>query len=904
MRPMAQLQLRKMWWCLLASAAAATEPMVIDLNGAWDLHNANGSVQVAATVPGVVHLDLLAAGVIDDPYHGFNDLSQRWIAMDNWTWSRSFEVDASIVASYAVVELVMDGLATVATVQLNGGPPLLMADNQFRSWHVRASGLRAGTNTIEVTFTSSVLAAAAAQSSYNMSRTNITHCPGVAIRDQGICGVNFLRTQQSSFAWDWAPAFAPVGIWRSIRLVAYNSAQIRWVTLQTSPHGTNWWANATLWVDAVQPTLAQVSMAIPELGAQTTLPAVSLQAGLNQVPITLLASSPIPWWPAGYGTGPRLYNTTYTLIDATTGEQLSQTQRIGFRTVALDTSAEVGGNRFSFSVNNQPVYLKGANWIPADAFAPRVTPANYTALLTALQQVGGNVVRVWGGGLYEDDAFYDACDTMGLLVFQDMQFACALYPSHDPAFLANVADEARQTAGRLSYRPSMLLWDANNEIGRGLARRSSSDPQLTALVEDYQALFYDTVLANLSVVDTGAALYSGGLRPMLPTSPSDGNNTRNAPIPSETPLEGIFRGDFHGYLYTIDCWDASNYPRTRFTTEFGLQSWPSMLTMLQTSALTPAQQSNWSDPFWAWRNHHPDGQAQIEGFIRAHYPVPNTSDVAAWLWMSQVTQSYCIRQQAEHYRRIRSECSDAVSGCNQGALYWQLNDMWPGASWSSIEWNHRWKMLHYAIAKSAFTRLFASAFLDNGLTSGGVYMVNEDVSTVQTGSVNFTLVHWSDGPVAVWSMPFSVGPATATRIFNFTVKDLLQRGACGASPSQCFLAYTWTGGPPTSMPMALLLGSITREAAPMRDPNITITSISSTLEVSFTVSAPAAFVWFETSLPGHWSDNGFFALPSAAPLIVRFLPDEQTTTPSELASALHVWSLYDVWAQKSLRRYD
>ena len=923
----------------------------------WQVINSNGSVAITApnvVVPGMIHTDLLAAGLISEPYHQYNNDLLKWVAEEpSWTYSATFaSPPGALTAPY--VDLIFEGLATIATVTLNG-VRVLSTNNQFRVWKAPVRELlttvTSANNTLVVEIASSVAYAAAADAAYNMSTHNITTCPRP--EEHGWCFRQFVRQNPSSFSWDFSPAFAPIGIFKRVSLFAYSDAVLRGATVTTSPvDGTApllpgvasaWTLNVTFWLDAPTAQTGLVRILIPALGVDTSASvALKQQLELQPVYLTVTINAAQAWWPVSYapvGGAATLYQTTLSYTSNATSQVSSYALRIGFRTVKLMQEPLPGGTSFFFNINGIKTYMKGSNFVPIDAFESRVTLDNLTAHFDAYADAGFNIIRHWGGAVYQRDEFFNLADERGILIFMEFSFANANYPTDAP-FLTNIAAEVRDQTLRLQAHPCILLWSANNEIARGLGRMhelNPTSPFFHFFIADYTLIYFDTILANLSSIDQ-VSLFSGGggKRPALSSSPSQGNNTRDWPIPFEPYnsegtgnlsglYDGLWKGDFHGYLYAIDCWNVSEYPRTRFSTEFGLQSWPSLETMSRYAAITPTQASDYNDPFWTFRNQHPQGQDEMAFFVNQHYPAAAQSDVRGSLWMTQVSQAYCIRQQAEHYRRLTSECdvTPTGGGCNAGALYWQASDVWAGPTWSSLEYGARKKILHY-YAAHFFAPFLISAFLDGDMTGGAVYVVNDDVggTVARTGNVTVHVISFAKGLVATLPpVAYSIEPASSSRLFRFRITDLLATagGACPTA-SHCFITYddnsanSVNGKQNASGPPFLLLASIDRGL--LHNPMLTIIGVNNsattspqTFSIQWTASAPALFIWFETPLRGVWSDNGFAFVPDpvAPPGNIKILtwtaaPDGALPTVTELAASLRIWSLFDIANGKDLTK--
>ncbi len=595
-----------------------------------------------ATVPGCVHTDLIAAGKIADPYYGTNELNLQWIEERDWEYATTFTVPAELLREPRV-ELVADGLDTVATVTVNGRR-VATTENMFVAfrWDVKAL-LRPGRNVIAIRFRSAMDYVRKARSFTPPSEFNDP--VGLCVR---------IRKQQCQFGWDWGPRFVTAGIWRDLRLEAGAKARLDRVHVQQH-HAAN---------GAVRLELT------PHLSRR--LPGATFQAELAHGGRTILSTtscafevpSPQLWWPAGQGSQP-LYELTVTARDASGRELGTIRKRLGLRTIALDQSPDQWGQAFRFVVNGRPVFIKGANWIPADCFVTRLDRERYSRDLRGAVAAHMNCVRVWGGGIYESEDFYDLCDELGLLVWQDFMFACTLYPS-DRAFLRSVRAEAEHQVARLHHRASLAVWCGNNELVQlnGPALRTRP-----ALRRGYESLFHQLLPAVVATHD-GATSYH-------PTSEWRG-----------TFENGHALGEKSGDTHYWDVWHArhpvKDYEKWafRFCSEFGMQSYSSPQT---NETFAPARANVFGS---VMENHQKNrgGNQVILDYVSRRYRFPKSQDDL--IYLSQLNQAYCMQVGVEHYRRTTPRC--------MGAIYWQLNDCWPVGSWSSIEYTGRWKLLHYA----------------------------------------------------------------------------------------------------------------------------------------------------------------------------------------------------------------
>ncbi|MBI2516292.1 MAG: glycoside hydrolase family 2 protein [Opitutae bacterium] len=616
-----------------------------------------------AVVPGCVHRDLRRHGVIPDPFHGTNELELQWIEEHDWEYTAVVDVPAALLAEEAV-DLVCDGLDTVATVTLNGRI-VAHTENMFIGyrWNVR-NFLRTGANRLTLRFDSAL-------------RYIRTHRKGHTSREcndpVGRCQV--IRKQPCQFGWDWGPRFVTAGIWRDIRLEAWSGNRLEGVRVRQQPGAGE----------------SVILLATPELTRnerritchhRLTLDGVLVTEGTGT---TVRVEHPQLWWPNGHGTQP-----LYTLELAFTcrdGSPLGRwSRRLGLRTVALDRSPDpAGGEFFRFIVNDRPLFAKGANWIPAHSFVAGLKRTDYARDLRAAAEAHMNMIRVWGGGIYESEHFYDLCDELGLLVWQDFMFACDIYPG-DAAFRRSVRAEAAHQVRRLRHHACLALWSGNNEI-------EQINPELLKqprLRRNYDNLFLRDLPAAVARHDGVTAYWpSSAHRP-------DGGLAHPA---------GERGGDTHFW----DVWHArhpvKDYEkyRFRFLSEFGMQSYSSPET---NATFCPRGAGN---IFGAEMENHQKNRAGnqiILDYVSRRYRFPKSQD--ALIYLSQLNQAHCMQTGVEHWRRHMPHC--------MGALYWQLNDCWPVASWSSIEFTGHWRALHHA-ARRFFAPLLASAHVPGDETT-------------------------------------------------------------------------------------------------------------------------------------------------------------------------------------------
>jgi len=639
-------------------------PSMTSLDGAWEFRRRGTAKWLPATVPGSNFTDLQRLGLIPDPKVADNELKVQWVVESGWEYRKFFDAGERIRGRDRVV-LALDGLDTIAEILLNGRR-ISRVDNMFRSWRIDVKRLlHPGRNELLVRFDSPV-----SRASWKKRQPWVVW-PG----DMSLPGGPFVRKAPCHYGWDWGPKLPPSGIWRAVRLESRDGARItevhprqdhgeKGVRLRVRV-GVERWRKGVLW--------AVVFLTAP--CGKVRKAVVPVRGGSAVAEFHL--DSPAVWWPNGYGEQP-LYRVDTALRDGAGAVVDSDTRRIGIRRLKLERRKDRWGESFTFVVNGVPIFAKGANWIPADSFPERVGVKDYRHLLESAQSAHMNMLRVWGGGFYENDIFYDLCDELGLLVWQDFMFACSQYPG-DKKFLENVGGEAVENIRRLRHRPSLALWCGNNEMESGMTEWGWKPP--AGSKQAYNALFYRLLPSCVAREDPDTAYW--------PSSPSSGD--RSIKSSAET----------HGDVHDWSVWHGRK-PFTvyrehipRFASEFGFQSLPEPATL---NPYLPKGERNMSSYLMDHRQRSGTGNETITHFLSANFRMP--TDFSSLCYSTQLLQAEAMRYGIEHWRRNRARVS--------GAIYWQLDDCWPCPSWSSIDYDGRWKALHY-LARRFFAPVLLSA---------------------------------------------------------------------------------------------------------------------------------------------------------------------------------------------------
>ncbi len=447
-----------------------------DLGGEWTLRQAGKREHVRATVPGSVHTDLLASGEIYDPYYRDNEDRLQWIGEVAWIYRRTFYLSSAFLLNEQIL-LRCEGLDTLSTIIINSRE-IARTSNMFRTYEFDVKSLlKRGSNTIEIRFDPVVPYIKNREKEYHIPLRKGTHIIG---------GGNWVRKEQCNFGWDWSPRLLTCGIWRTIQLVAFSTARLSDIHIKQEHRKDGVVSlDITIYISATHNVKSLITNVTVTRGKQRVVE-VNTPFKIGKTCVAFTIQNPELWWSNGMGDQP-LYDVSVTLLGNDDIILDKAVKRIGLRTLRLQRKKDRWGETFQFIVNGIPFFAKGANWIPADTFAPRVTDGDYADLLKSVAKVHMNMLRVWGGGICEVDVFYDLCDELGICVWQDFMFACATYPTFDMAFMDNIRAEAEDNVRRLRHHPCLVLWCGNNELEQGWVGDDWNDRQMSWC--DYSRLF-------------------------------------------------------------------------------------------------------------------------------------------------------------------------------------------------------------------------------------------------------------------------------------------------------------------------------------------------------------------------------------------------------------------------------
>lgn len=670
-----------------------------------------------SSIPVEVHTELIKAGVINaDPYFRFEEKNVSWVASMCWMFtSELFDIGPLSHSKLCDLSLEFESLDAVADVYLNNFK-LGSSRNAHKlvTFTVPHDFVQDKGNFLQIRLLPAL--------DYAKKQASLYPYSVPATENYNVWAEptsrNFLRKAGSDFGWDWGPAFVQTGIYGSITL--YQSQVTRLQGFTVHQHLADDLASVVL------------SFKVALKGTDTTRPKEPLTSsvylnddlvctqvishpppGLSLMDVGQVAlTNPILWWPKGFGAQ-HLYTLRVELSD---GQSL--TRRIGIRKAELvqnplnlDYSDAYGEHSFYVRINNVPIYILGANFIPIDSFTPRISDADRRYIFETAMASNMNMLRVWGGGIYQHDHFYDLADEYGIMIWQEVMLACALYP-RDAAFLKEIEEEVTQQAVRLNTHASVVVWGGNNENEVAMSWFQQSQLHRDVYIADYTELYGNTAYPAINRVYGGDMLQNTQAA-WVDSSPSNGLLSADPYVKKWGQASTAVQGDVHYYNYACDCEDASTYPEAKFVSEFGFQSMPSFLSYEPVSSVEDWQSPTADSPLFQYRQRHEDGNSQMEEQVSRHFSLPASCPSAQrnldmYLYLNTIQQSRCYETAILRWRQLRGPYSTTTStrtlesvkgGQTMGILYWQLNDIWQGPSWSSMEYAGRWKPLQYTVRR-------------------------------------------------------------------------------------------------------------------------------------------------------------------------------------------------------------
>ncbi len=847
----------------------------ISLHGTWNLsikkdnEHCKINTPLNQTIPGDIHSTLLQNKIIQDPYYAKNELDIQWVGRTEWILERQIEVNSSFKTNKQFI--VLEGADTFVNVLING-QKVGQCFNQFRLWRFDITDyLKEGENTIRLEFEPS--------EKYALEDAkNLPYSVPCSVYPISSPHRNLIRKTQCHSGWDWGPCIMAFGIYDDIRLEQCSIGHIDYIENRTTPNvnDTNyeekeviackeWNSECAVTFTSFENSTIDIEYTLEGNGISiTSTKTTDVTVGSNRIVENISVQNPILWWPAGClqeddnsitktGMPTLKENALYNLI-VTIGDQ-KVTNKIAFRTIETISENDEHGKSLYFKVNGRPIFSKGSNWIPADALPARATEEKIEYLLDTMIKANQNTIRIWGGGRYESDILYELCDKKGIMVWQDCMFACATYPTNKE-FLENVRNEIRHQIRRLQHHPSIVLWCGNNENLGALGWYKETKENLPLYLINYDRLNEGVVGEEIQKLDPDRAWW--------PSSPSAGPNDYD----DNWHADG--KGDMHFWSVWHEKKSFDEYLKIvpRFVSEFGYESFPSLE---EVKSYTPDDQLNLTSPVMEFHQRSLGGNSIIlENFSR-YFRFPE--GLNSMLYLSQVQQAIAIKTAVEYWRSLRPIC--------MGAIYWQLNDVWPVASWSSLEYSGKWKLLHYE-AKRFFAPLTLALILNNtnnlsekaegaapGIevsdsneTSISAHVFNDTRNSVKT-EITISIVDFAGKILLTETMNKEIAPDSAKEYWSINKNDL------PVKPEECFIYAELKTDETIST--RTLFPALYKECL-IEKANIT-TEVTENLEITLTTDKPAFFVTLETSYPGTFSNNMITLLPGK-PITIQFNAEE------------------------------
>ena len=817
----------------------------IDLGGEWQARQKRGDITTSGMVPGCIHTDLLAAGLIADPFERENELDVQWVSEADWLYERQFDVSESLRCRDQVL-LICEGLDTFATIGINGRR-VAKTDNQFRTWTFDAKPfLQAGENHITIQFDSPL------PYQEKQNRKRALRSPQSAPHE--VSGRSYVRKSPCNYGWDWGPCLPTCGISRPIRIVAFDTARLGDIHIQQHHKARSVELDVAVLCEKTGRAAlsAQITVSLNSNAVATADVSIKGQGAR----VALRIDNPSLWWPNGMGEQP-LYNVEVTLLDKDGNRVDSSSRRIGLRTLGLRRRKDQWGESFEFIANGVPFFAKGANWIPADQFPTRLTRGQYEDLLHSTVDANMNMLRVWGGGIYEHDIFYDLCDELGICIWQDFMFACASYPASDEAFMASVRAEAEDNVRRIRHHACLALWCGNNELEQFIIQ-SGSMP-----MDQYKALFDRLLPSVVKKFDPQRDYW-----PSSPHSPHGDRLDHKNPKWGDAHLWDVWHGrqPFEWYRSAFQ----------RFTSEFGFQSFPEPATV---EGYTKPSDRNVTSPVMEHHQRSRIGNTVIMQYMLDWFRMP--ADFETTLWVSQILQGLGIKYAVEHWRRNMPRC--------MGALYWQLNDTWPVASWASIDYHGRWKALHFA-AKDFFAPALVSGVENNDKGTIEVHVTN-DHGEVLNGIVRHVVTNVSGRTLEKGENEVAVPRRSSKRVQTLNLMKVLRNTS--SRDVMVWLELVVDG----AVVSRNLVAFEKPKKLDLQDPEIA-TTVKKHKDGSFTVTLkaqkPALYAWLDVKGADARFSNNFVHLRPKQAVRIELKPARPIAL-EELKKRLRVRSLRDTY---------
>ncbi len=811
---------------LLYSCGGVLETSIkeIPLNDNWLVKSEYDSVKISTNIPNEIHSDLYKNKTIPHPFFEDNEKLIQWVAKKTWIYEREFDVDSTIISAENV-EIVFDGIDTYSDIYLNE-QLILQTDNQFRKWNVDVkSAIQQSNNRLKLVI----------HSPFEIENQKIKEQGFQPPSDSRI----FTRKAAFVYGWDWGPRIVTSGIWKPVKLESWNGLRLKDIFIIQDSLTQNK-AYLKVQFEIYSRKEEEIRLAVNDVKIKA-----DLKQGYQTVEINFEIDNPELWWPNGLGDQ-KLYKIDCSLIHSDYGAQ-TISKKIGLRTIELVQEKDSIGKSFYFKVNGMPVFMKGANYIPMQILGNDVDTNKYMRLINDVAKSNMNMLRVWGGGIYEHDIFYDLCDEKGIL-------ANGMYPA-DSSMLRNIECEASEQIKRLRNHPSIALFCGNNEIAEAWAnwgwKNKYTVDQQNKMQNDYDQIFHKLLPDLVNKLSPQI--------PYWPSSPQFGRGDKRS----------LSEGDSHywGVWHDEEPFEMYEKKVPRFMSEFGFQSYPSLKTL-----------SNWFDDkdlnynSHILQNHqkHPKGNELIKKYMERDYFVPE--NLADFIYVSQLLQAEGIALGIEAHRRSMPYC--------MGALYWQLNDCWPVVSWSGIDYEGRWKAMQYFVKKSFAPIIISGEIKDSRLN---IFLVNDTKHPI-TGQLIISLLDFNGNNLLSKKLSCQIN-ANSSKI----IQELDLSEFSSIDKNRNFLLVQFFSEEKNIVEKTFYF--VKPKELKLSQPKINLTVEKVNDHFVITISSPtlAKNVFVESNMDGRFSDNFFDVIPGRK-IKINFYP-EDNPTDTLILKATSLWEI-------------
>lgn len=793
----------------------------------WEFQGEGQEKWYEANVPGCVHQDLFDNKLIEDPFFRLNESKYQWIMDKKWTYKSLFNSENDILERKNK-RLVFKGLDTYADIYLNKSK-ILSSNNMFHAWEVDVTGLlKSELNELKIVFHSPIKTVQPFmnENSYQLPADN----------DQAGDTSPYTRKAPYHYGWDWGPCFVTSGIWKNIELHGWDYWYIdRSAILNNNANKQS--ADLHLEIEVFSEINENASLKIsdPKSNTNQKIP-IKITKGKNLFQHDFSIDEPDLWWPIGHGEQP-IYSFSINIDSDSHSKTISK--RIGIRDVLIKRESDKKGKSFEIHINSKPIFSKGANWIPADSFVTRLAENDYRKLLTTAVEANMNTLRIWGGGIYEPDCFYDLCDELGILIWQDFMFACSMYPAHKE-FLDSVEREAQYQVNRIKSHPSVILWCGNNEIASGWLSWGWKEELPSSVWDDYNTLFHKLLPSVCEKLDP--------YRLYWPSSPG-----HSIDLPDEDQLYGSGDNHYWGVWHGGDDFSAFEDNVGRFLSEYGMQSFPEMKTVMKFAL---DHDLSIDSEVMKSRQKASLGTGNLVQYIESYFSKP--IDFISTVFLSQIMQAFAIKNAVEIHRRNMPFC--------MGTLYWQLNDCWPAISWSSVDYYGNWKALHYHARRFFNPIIITMHEVEDQIK---IHLVNDQHKELES-AVKIQLYNLNCNLLKEESFKLKIDKASSNCIKTFDKKSYLH----DHKSSDVFLHAEIVSGKKTICQNKYFFVKPKELDLPE---NIFSYDVNKTNDVTSINIKASSFIYqlhiFCNNANGVFSDN-YFDMLAGEEVIIYFTPDE------------------------------